>query len=199
MKISMVADFKILKNNNGQFVPVTNDTIHSISIGGFSFDVNDTSIPFDWDGFSGNEENGVYRFETGKGFLFNDYELSDCYDDAYKDIGIDKESITAEFLASSEHIEEFFVDFLEKGTDNEVGIGHYLENSSKDAVYKLELVNLVFVDVDSYKEFSVKSDVISAFNKGERGKVLSLDEQISRCAVHQHDSVQEVSAPEIDL
>lgn len=178
MKISMCANLRILKNTDSGFVPIDKNEADSVCIGGFSFDVNGSSIPFDWDAFSGTEENGVFSFETGTGFLFNDYELSDCYDDAYKDMGLNKNEITAEFLASTNHIEEFFIDFIELSTGKEADLGLYSDNASADSPYKLELIDVKFIDIENMKEYSVQPDVIAAFNKGERGKVLSLDEQI---------------------
>ena len=43
--------------------------------------------------------NIVFSFTTGKGPFFNDYEIPDYWDEEYKEIGITREEITAEFLA----------------------------------------------------------------------------------------------------
>ena len=167
MKLSMLADFKILKKNDaGDFVPMTNEQARSVSIGGFSFDVAGKSIPFDWDAFSGVENNSVFSFGTGRGWAFNDFELSDCYDQDYEDIGIKRENISAEFLSTTEHIEEFFVDFSDG--NKEVGIGFYSDNANENEEYKLELVEISFEDMDTGKYFDVNPEVIRAFNKGIR-------------------------------
>lgn len=179
-KLSMLVDFKILKRNeDGCFVPMNNEEACSVSIGGFSFDVDGKSIPFDWDAFNGTEHDNVFGFETGRGFAFNDFKLADYYDEDYADMGIKREDLTAEYLASTNHIEEFFVDF-EDG-DKGVRIGYYNDNADKDAQYRLELIEISFKDMDTGKIYDVKPDVLKAFNKGERGK-LALDEQIKNCA-----------------
>lgn len=165
MKSSMLVDFKILKRNSeNEYVPMNNDEAQAVSVGGFSFDIGENSIPFDWDAFTGSEENGVFSFVTGRGFLFNDYEISDCYDEDYKDMEINKEDITAEFLSSVHHIEEFFVDFAYG--DDSVGIGDYHDNAKSDAEFKLELINLSFEDIETGKVYDVNKEVLEAFNKG---------------------------------
>lgn len=171
MKVSMMADFRILKKNEGgEFVPMNKCFAEAVSVGGFSFDVNGQSVPFDWDAFTGAEENGVFRFYTGKGFLFNDYELSSNYDEAYQDMGLNREDISAEFLASTHHIEEFFVDFQSRepfeDDYSDVGIGFFGDNGKKDAEYKLELIAVSFKDMETEKVYDVKPEVLEAFNKG---------------------------------
>lgn len=180
MKSSMLVDFKILKRNEaGEFVPMHKGEAQSVSIGGFSFDIGKDSVPFDWDAFTGYEENGIFSFATGRGFVFNDYELSDCYDDAYKDIGMKKEDISAEFLSSVHHIEEFFVNFQDG--DEEVGVGFFTDNAEPAAEYKLELIEISFEDMETGKYYDVKKEVLESFNKGVRGelsKQVDLDKQI---------------------
>ena len=171
MKLSMMSDFKILKRNeNGEFAPMTNCLAQTVSVGGFSFDINGQSIPFDWDAFTGAENDGVFRFFTGKGFLFNDYELSSNYDEMYQEMGLNREDISAEFLASVEHIDEFYVDFqsFEPFEDDytDVGIGWYADNAKADAEYKLELVAISFKDMETGKVYDVNPKVLEAFNKG---------------------------------
>lgn len=180
MKLSMLADFKILKKNDeGIFVPVNNSEARSVSIGGFSFDVDGHSIPFDWDAFTGSEVDNVFGFATGRGWAFNDFELADYYDKDYADMGLSRETLSAEYLASTHHIEEFFVNF-EDG-DKEVGIGFFADNKDREADYKLELVEVSFEDIETGKYYDVKPEVLKAFNKGERG-LLDLDKQIKQCA-----------------
>jgi len=183
MKSSMLVDFKILKRNeDGDFVPMNKEEAQAVSIGGFSFDVGENSIPFDWDAFTGYEENGVFSFATGRGWAFNDFELSEDFDDDYKNMGLKKEDISAEFLASAHHIEEFFVNFQDG--EDEVGIGFFDDNAKPDVDYKLELVEISFENMEPGKDgeyHDMNPEVLRAFNKGERG-VLSLDEQIKSSA-----------------
>lgn len=165
MDISMIVNFQILQNQNGNFVPITNEEATSVSIGGFSFEIGEYTIPFDWDAFSGSERDGVFQFETGVGWFWNDYEISDCYDEQYKEIGIKKEDIAAEFLASVHHIEEFFVDF-EDADGEEQGIGWFADNTD-DAQYKINILEMSFYDLATQNTYPVKQEVLDKYNKGE--------------------------------
>jgi hypothetical protein len=107
----------------------------------------------------------VFSFETGTGWFWNDYEISDCYDDEYEEIGIKKEDITAEFLASVSHIDEFFVDF-DDADSKEQGIGWYAYNTDK-AQYKINILKMSFLDLAAQTEYPVKKEVLDAYNKGE--------------------------------
>lgn len=86
MEISMLVDFQILQKTNGEYTPISNKEAQAVSIGGFGFEVDGGLVPFDWDAFTGTECNKVFQFQTGKGFLFNDYEISDCYDESFEKI-----------------------------------------------------------------------------------------------------------------
>ena len=161
----MIVSFQILKNNNGNFSPLSNEEAQFVSIGGYSFEIGDYLIPFDWDAFYGNEENNTFYFETGRGLFFNDYEISDCYDETYEDIGITREEITAEFLASATHIDEFFVDF-DDSNGMEQSIGWYSYNTD-DSQYKINIIEMSFVDMETENEYPVSKQVIDMYNKGE--------------------------------
>lgn len=164
MKTSMLVNFQILRNQNGNFVPASNEEVKALSIGGYSFEIGENTIPFDWDAFSGSERDKVFQFETGVGWFWNDYEISDCYDEQYEDIGIKREDITAEFLASVNHIDEFFVDF-DDVDGKEHGIGWYADNNNK-AQYKVKLLEMSFYDLATQKEYPVKQEVLDAYNNG---------------------------------
>lgn len=167
MKIAMIGDFQILKKKNKEFVPLISHDVQNMSVGGYRFEINANLIPFDWDAFSASEENGTFSFTTGKGPFFNDYEIPDYWDEEYKEIGITREEITAEFLASVNHIEEFFVDF-EDGDGKEYGIGWFADNTN-DSQYKINLIEIIFVDVTTWKEYPVDQKVIDKYNNGECG------------------------------
>ena len=160
MKISMYAKFQILKNINGSLTPLTKEDADSVSIGGYYFIINGKEIPFDWDAFSGNEENGIFEFDTGYGW-FNDFELSDCYDEDYEKLGMVREDITAEFLASVEEIGEFHINFIDVD-GNEIDLGY-----NDDEQYKIKLVEIIFTDMETEKEYKVKQEVLDEYNKGE--------------------------------
>lgn len=165
MKISMIGSFQILKKKAKEFIPLTSDDVQNMSIGGYGFKINEDLIPFDWDAFSASEDNGIFSFETGVGPFFNDYEIPDYWDEEYKKIGITREEITAEFLASVNHIEDFFVDFDDRAGE-EHGIGWFSDNTD-DSQYKINIKDMAFVDVQTGKKYLVVNEVIDRYNKGE--------------------------------
>ena len=165
MDISMLVNFQILKKQGRKFMALSNKEAQSVSIGGFSFEIGEYTIPFDWDAFYGAEENGVFMFETGRGLFFNDYEISDCYDEIYEDIRITREEITAEFLASVTHIDEFFVCFDDSdGMDH--SLGWYVDNTD-DPQYKINIIKMSFLDLMAQNEYVVAQNVLDKYNKGE--------------------------------
>lgn len=154
MEISMVLDFQILKNN----MPISKDKATSVSIGGYYFIINGQDIPFDWDAFVGNEENGIFSFETGYGFLFNDFKLSDCYDEDYEELGLVREEISAEFLAQASKICEVHINFVDD-EDDEVDLGF---NDDED--YRINLLTMYFIDIETGKEYHVSQEVLDEYN-----------------------------------
>ena len=165
MEMSMRVRFQIFKNENGDFRQIHNDETDALSIGGFSFDIDEYSIPFDWDAFSGSEYDDMFCFETGTGWFWNDYELTDCYDEDYAEMGLTKEDITAELLSSVHHIEEFFV-YFEDTDGKEQGFGAYYDNVDEPE-YKVKIIDMVFVDMDTQNEYPVAQEVIDKYNRGE--------------------------------
>lgn len=161
----MIGKFQILEKRKRKFVPLISDDIFNLSIGGYSFEINDDLIPFDWDAFNVSEENGIFNFETGRGPFFNDYEIPDYFDEEYKEIGLTREEITAEFLASTHCIEDFFVNF-DDYNGKEHGIGWCVDNVNSSQ-YKINIIELLFVDVKTLSEYPVSKEVISKYNKGE--------------------------------
>lgn len=160
MKISMYAKFQIFENKNGKLILLDKKEIDSLSIGGYYFIINGKEIPFDWDAFSGDEEDGVFEFETGYGFLFNDFELSDCYDEDYLNLGIERKDITASYLASVEDITEFHVNFINKNNEEcDLGSNQDIER------YKIKLLEVTFTDIMADKDFFVNQSVLDNFNK----------------------------------
>ena len=121
METSMVVDFQILQKINGEYIPISNKEAKAVSIGGFGFEINGAEIPFDWDAFTGTECNKVFQFQTGKGFLFDDYEISDCYDESFEEIGIAKEDTYA-FGDSANDVEmlEFVAHGIAMGNGTDV-------------------------------------------------------------------------------
>ena len=97
--------------------------------------------------------------------FFDDYEISDCYDESFEEIGMSREDVTAEFLASVEHINEFYVNF-EDINGNECGCGEYDENRN-DKEYRIKILEMGFVDMKTEEAYKVNQEVLEAYNKGE--------------------------------
>lgn len=161
MKISMCVTFQILENKNGRLIPLSKKEVTSLSIGGYYFVINGKEIPFDWDAFCGDEEDNIFEFETGYGFLFNDFELSDCYDEDYETLGIVRENMTAAYLASVDEITEFHVNFInENNKECDLGTNRDIER------YKIKLLEIIFTDVETQTDFKVMQEAIDKYNKG---------------------------------
>lgn len=165
----MLADFEIFKRYGDGFYKMDSSNVKGLIVGGFCFAVGDKKIPFDWEKHSVWEDNGVFECATGMCFGHGDYQLDECFDEDYAEIGIKREDISAELLASAHHIEEFYVNFEDGARD--VGFGHYTDNAEKESRYRLELRSVSFEDVDTGKTYDVSPDVLKAFNKGEIGRL----------------------------
>ena len=176
MKISMNAEFQFLKNVNGAFVPIDDNEIEDVSIGGYEFVIGGLRVPFDWEAHEGGwDYNGFYSFSTGRGWFFNDFELDTCYDEAYEELGLKREDITAVFLASAQHINDFYVNFVTKdGAECEAGF--WKDNAKDDAPYRLALRSVSFEDVETGRIYNMNSAVVNAFNNGDKLRVLPLTE-----------------------
>ena len=157
-KISMIADFQILHNGN----PLSQEDISALSVGGYGFETKYGSLPFDWNAWSTDEKDKIFHLETGYGF-WNDFEIPNYWEDDYAEMGITREDITAELLASTTEINEFFVDFdIDNKTYN---CGGWDASSG----YSLKLIGIDFYDLDSKETFSVEQKVIDKFNKTGNG------------------------------
>jgi hypothetical protein len=102
----------------------------------------------------------VFEFETGYG-LYNDFELSECYDEDYNQLGILRADLTAEFLASVEQIKEVHMNFIDENGD-ECDFGW--NETSED--FKIKLLMVTFSDIDNDKEYVVNQEVLDKFNEG---------------------------------
>lgn len=160
MKISMYLKFQLFAKENGDLIQLTKEQTNGLSIGGYCFVIGGKVIPFDWDAFSGGEEDGIYEFDTGYGW-FNDFELSDCYDESFKELGLSRDDITAEFLASAEQINEIHMNFVDEN-DDECDFG--CNDSDED--FKIKLLEISFAEVEGDKEYKVNQEVLDKFNEG---------------------------------
>ena len=160
MRISMCLRFQLFAKENGSLIMLTKEKTNGLSVGGYYFVINGKEIPFDWDAFSGDEENGVFEFETGYG-LYNDFELSDCYDSDYEELGILRNDITAEFLASVKQIKEVHMNFIDENGD-ECDFGW----NEDDEDFKIKLLEVSFSDLDNLEKYTVNQEVLDKFNEG---------------------------------
>ena len=160
MKISMYIKFQLFAKENGNLIMLTKENTDGLSIGGYCFVIDGKEIPFDWDAFVGSEEDGVFEFETGQGW-FDDYDLSECYDEDYDQLDISRADITAEFLASVEQIKEVHMNFLdENGEECDFGWNEDAED------FMIKLLEVSFAEVESDKEYKVSQEVLDKFNEG---------------------------------
>lgn len=164
MKIFMTAKFKLFKLEDGVYKLLTKDLVEGLCVGGFTFTIGDKSVSFDWDAFCCNEEDGMFTYESGYGFLFNDHELSDCYEEDWAEMGLSRSDITPEFLVSASAIEDFHINFV-RNYSAEVDFGDNCEYGSE---YKIELLDVCFAD-ENDNAYILSADVIKKFNKGCKG------------------------------
>lgn len=163
MKMSLMADFRLYEKEFERpnvYRALTKDDVEGLSVGGFAFVVDGKQIPFDWDAASCSEEKGVFHLETGYGPVFNDFEIPDYWDDEYAKMGLTRDQITAEFLASATKIDEFFINAYDHD-DSEIQIG---DNTEADSQYFVELLSITLEERDTGKTYDVADDVIKAFN-----------------------------------
>lgn len=158
MKISMSLTCQLFSKEADALTMLTKEQTNGLSIGGFFLTINGQEVPFDWDDFNGSENNGVFSFETGRGW-FKDYELSDCYDSDYQTLGLNKESISAEFLASATQINEIHMNFIDANGD-ECDFG----TNTSDEDFRIRILALAFTDVEALQTYAIAQDIIDEFN-----------------------------------
>lgn len=158
MKTSMSFACQIFEKKSGVLNKLTKKQTTGLCIGDFFFVVDGKEIPFDWDDFNGSEENGVFSFETGYGWG-KDFELSNCHDLEYTELGLKKEEIGAKFLASTERISEIHMNFIdENGDECDIGTNSATED------FRIKLLNVILTDIETGAEYPVAQSVIDEFN-----------------------------------
>lgn len=116
----------ILKNEANVFM----------EFGGFAFEINGMSVPFDFEGFGANfceDEKGRYlHFSTYNSGFFRQTDIdTDTYVEDYEKLGITAEEITAKFLVSATAINEFYFNVgmvNENGDDVCLGADYVLDD-----------------------------------------------------------------------
>lgn len=130
---------------------------NSLSFGGYDFAIDRDgtviNVPFDFMGYSANVQNdGSLLLVAGADTLFfkNNDRLDDCYDCEYEKLGITREDLTAEVLASAVKINEFCIDC--------------------DYPMDLTIKSIMFIDDDT-REYEMDEKVIDEFNMAQERNI----------------------------
>ena len=162
MKMQMIADFRLYRRDDaGLYQLISIDDLDGISPGGFTFEVDGKSIPFDFNAQSTCEEDGVFHYESGYGPFLNDFEIPEgCWEEDYEQAGLTREEISPKLLASATKIEEFFISLIpaDEGEDVEVF-------QEPDAEYIVELLAISFEERDTGRSYDVDESVLVRFNE----------------------------------
>lgn len=132
-----------------------NKETDNFDLGGYEFKINGMDIPFDFEAFSYNVELINDRlhlsYESGCGLLFNEYDLDSCFDEEYKKLGLTRDVIDAKFLASTNEIVEFHINFNR-------------ENKDFDLISKnFKIENIEFIDYETDEVFEVAKEVLDGY------------------------------------
>lgn len=126
--------------------------IDTVYTGGFNFTINGKNIPFDFDASGTSKQiTGEWLYESGYGAFFNDFAISDVYDNELRELGINPYKIDAKKLASATAINEFYVEALNE--------------SGEELSVRLQLIDIYFEDRDSGERYYLSKDVIEDFNQ----------------------------------
>lgn len=155
--MEMIMRYKVSFDNKGFGEEDSFDkNKHCINLGGNTFLINEMELPFDFEAFGYDldiQKDKVYLyFESGKGFLWDDYELDECFDEEYEKLGLSEEKITAEFLASTNKIVEMCFSW----EDNDNFGGSFIN---------LEYEYIEFEDLETEEIYKVDDEVLKAYNK----------------------------------
>lgn len=149
--VYMSADFEITLPQSLDLVTHSDN----ISVGGFFAIVNGRGIPFDFDVTSCdvekiNDTQYKCHYESGEGGYFKDPYISDCYTTEYLQMGLEREDITADFLASASELREFYVVCWD-------------EQNNEIMPSAVRISDITFLN-GTLQEFPVAQPVIDAFN-----------------------------------
>ena len=165
MKIWMIAQFRLLEEKDGKLEILNKKDVNGLSVGGFTFNIAGNDVPIDWDAFVCNESNGVFTYESGIGFTFNDPEPSDCYEEDWAEMGLSRFDITSSFLSSADSISDFHINYWEEGESGEeieVDLG---DNLDPNMPIRIHLLAICFED-EKGNLYEVKEEILKVFNEG---------------------------------
>ena len=160
-------EFSVIDRNN-TIVPF--DKVSYAGFDNFCFAVGEKEIPFSFNCCSGYSSKDVYIFTCGKSPTYADYSLSNEYDHIYKDMGICREELTAEYLASATEIKDFIFEF-DMQPEYPYVVGERLAYGEKwhsdNNEYHLNIKKITFEDAETGKMYSVSEEVIEKFNESQ--------------------------------
>lgn len=103
--VRMEARVQVL-DEHGSVHPYS-DGLVVFGFGGYCFVVDGKEVPFDWNALSAACDGSCVMIETGCSCFFDDFNISDNYDEALLEVGLTRYDLTAEFLSQCEEIWEF--------------------------------------------------------------------------------------------
>lgn len=170
MNVYMTALFTILRRwAPGVYFPFTKSELKHMSVGGFTFIVDQYEVSFDWDASAITEvEPGVFKYESGYGPFENCHQISESCEEAIRKQGLRMDQVTALFLACARKITEFHVSIDDLQTED-ISFGMITDNANEDAEYRVFLNHVAF-EGDliplSVEPYMVEPAVLDDFNKG---------------------------------
>lgn len=157
----MQASFTINAVRDGCRVPIVPHKETAISVGGFEFVVNGIAIPFDFDASGCTPTNGIYEYESGYGPFFNDFEISKDFHEQIRELGLNPDTISAQYLSKTSEIREFYLNFEDENNAE--------RDNGEDGLW-IELLNVCFIDRDTSETYPVRKSVLNAYNRAARVK-----------------------------
>ncbi len=117
-------------------IKLDKNEIDNVSFGGYDFEINGKSVPFDFRGFSADiesdEKGDYFQLYTAESRFFKNRDIDfETYKEQYDQLGLKNEDITAKFLASATKINEFYFE---------------IDKNDQPYISKLELAELYFID-----------------------------------------------------
>ena len=126
--------------------------IDAVYTGGFNFTINEKNIPFDFDASGTNKQiSGEWLYESGYGAFFNEFTVSEVYDNELRELGVNPYKIDAKKFASATAINEFYVEALDK--------------NGEELSVRVQIIDIYFEDRDSGERYYLGKDVIEDFNQ----------------------------------
>lgn len=160
ISMTAIVDFK---TKDGEFTPINSFGNVNVDMGGFCFECMNLQnksvfLPFDFDALSKYSNDKYIVYETGRGFLFNEYAISDDFDDAIEEAGFDIYNITPKLLSETTKIEEFHFDIVPINENKTTSIGDF------------KLIDVYF-NGDNDEKHHVSKEVLEEFNQNWRDRI----------------------------